>query len=375
LLAGFIIASQLGIFQRFPWALALYPAIIGAKGVIEGLLSGRLSTALHLGTIYPRFADNTKSFYKLIEAVIVLTLVTSAAMGAVSLVFGHLFWGITFADLPAILSVVVATLTIGLALLAVTLKVAFVSFKRGLDPDIMVYPVMSTVATLFITLCYVVTLNLFFSYSDFGQWAIILLGVAHLALVLYLVPRNLRDPDFIKTIRESLAALMIVALIVNVTGTLLNGINRYVRNPNGIYIVYPALIALISDVGSVVGSTATTKLALGMLKPKLSSMKNHAKSIFSAWLASIAISVLLAVFALLIQGKLAASTFYSLASVLLVANLIAVTLIVLISFAVSIVAFQKGLDPGNFVIPIESAFAASITSVALLVALALLGSV
>lgn len=343
--------------------------------MIEGLLSGRLSTALHLGTMYPRFADNTKSFYKLIEAVIVLTLVTSAAMGAVSLVFGHLFWGITFADLPAILSVVVATLTIGLALLAVTLKVAFVSFKRGLDPDIMVYPVMSTVATLFITLCYVVTLNLFFSYSDFGQWAIILLGVAHLALVLYLVPRNLRDPDFIKTIRESLAALMIVALIVNVTGTLLNGINRYVRNPNEIYIVYPALIALISDVGSVVGSTATTKLALGMLKPKLSSMKNHAKSIFSAWLASIAISVLLAVFALLIQGKLAASTFYSLASVLLVANLIAVTLIVLISFAVSIVAFQKGLDPGNFVIPIENAFAASITSVALLVALALLGSV
>jgi mgtE-like transporter len=375
LLAGFIVASQLGIFQRFPWALALYPAIIGAKGVIEGLLSGRLSTALHLGTIYPRFADNTKSFYKLIEAVIVLTLVTSAAMGAVSLVFGHLFWGITFADLPAILSVVVATLTIGLALLAVTLKVAFVSFKRGLDPDIMVYPVMSTVATLFITLCYVVTLNLFFSYSDFGKWTIILLGVAHLALVLYLVPRNLRDPDFIKTIRESLAALMIVALIVNVTGTLLKGINRYVRNQNEIYLVYPALIALISDVGSVVGSTATTKLALGMLKPKLSSMKNHAQSIFSAWLASIAITALLAVFALLIQGKLAASTFYSLGSILLVANLIAVTLIVLISFAVSIVAFQKGLDPGNFVIPLESAFAASITSVALLVALALLGSV
>lgn len=375
MLAGFIVASQLGIFQRFPWALALYPAIIGAKGVIEGLLSGRLSTALHLGTIYPRFADNTKSFYKLIEAVIVLTLVTSAAIGAVSLVFGHLFWGITFADLPATLSVVVATLTIGLALLAVTLKVAFVSFKRGLDPDIMVYPVMSTVATLFITLCYVLTLNLFFSYSDFGQWAIILLGVAHLALVLYLVPRNLRDPDFIKTIRESLAALMIVALIVNVTGTLLKGINRYVRNPNEIYIVYPALIALIRDVGSVVGSTATTKIALGMLKPKLSSMKNHVHSIFSAWLASIAMFTLLAVFALLIQGKLAASTFYSLASVLLVANLIAVTLIVLISFAVSIVAFQKGLDPGNFVIPIESAFAASITSVALLVALALLGSV
>jgi cation transporter-like permease len=58
---------------------------------------------------------------------------------------------------------------------------------------------------------------------------------------------------------------------------------------------------------------------------------------------------------------------------LLVANVIAVTMIVLLSYAVSILTFQKGLDPGNFVIPIESSFAASITSIALLMALRLVG--
>jgi len=47
----------------------------------------------------------------------------------------------------------------------------------------------------------------------------------------------------------------------------------------------------------------------------------------------------------------------------------AVTAIVLISYAVSILTFKKGLDPDNFVIPIESSLADSITSIALLVAL------
>jgi len=98
LLAGFMVASQLGIFAKAEWVIAVYPAILSAKGVIGGLLSGRLSTALHLGTIHPRFFTNTKSFYKLLEALVVITLATSVAMSSIAIVFGTLFWGITFAD-------------------------------------------------------------------------------------------------------------------------------------------------------------------------------------------------------------------------------------------------------------------------------------
>ena len=373
LFAGFMVASQFGVFRLSPWAIALYPAIISAKGVIEGLLSGRLSTALHLGTVYPRFFMNTKSFYKLIEAVIVLTLATSVAMSTISLVFGHLFWGITFADFPAILSVVVATMAIGLVLLLVTIKVAFISFKRGLDPDVVVYPVMSTVATIFITFCFIVTLNLFFCSNYLGRYIIVILGLFHVLLVLYIFPRNTREPEFIKTIRESLVALMFVAFIVNITGTILKGISDFVRDRKEIYTVYPALIGLVGDVGSVVGSTATTKLALGLLTPSLSSIRNHAKNIFSAWVASIIMFVVLALSGLSIHGLFSLSAFSSLISILLIANVIAVTMIVLLSYAVSILTFQKGLDPGNFVIPIESSFAASITSIALLMALLLVG--
>ncbi|NIO37408.1 magnesium transporter MgtE, partial [Candidatus Bathyarchaeota archaeon] len=46
--------------------------------------------------------------------------------------------------------------------------------------------------------------------------------------------------------------------------------------------------------------------------------------------------------------------------------------IILISYAIAVITFQKGLDPDNFVIPIESALADSITAVALFVAMSLI---
>jgi mgtE-like transporter len=375
IVAGFVIVAyqlQTGIFEKVPWVLALYPAVLGAKVVIEGLLSGRLSTALHLGTIYPRFSGNTKTFYILIQSVVTLTLVTSVATSAVSMVFGQLFWGITFADFPSILAVIVATMAMGLILVPATVKVAFFSFKRGLDPDVVVYPVMSAVATILITICYVLAITVFFSLGLAGVAAIILLGITNLVLVMYIFPKNWREVEFVKTIRESLASLMIVAVIVNVTGTFLHGIGRFANSRIEFFTIYPGLIGLVSDVGSVIGSTATTRLALGILKPTFSSLVQHAKIILAAWLASLFMFIVLAILGLLFHGKLTMSTLYSVVVTLVLANIVAVVLIVLFSFAISVLTFQKGLDPGNFVIPIESALASSITSFALYVALAFL---
>jgi mgtE-like transporter len=370
LLAGFMVASQFGVFLLSPWAIAIYPAIVSAKGVIGGLLSGRLSTALHLGTIHPRFFRNTKSFYKLFEALIVITLATSVAMSSIAIVFGSLFWGITYADFPAILSVVMGTMAIGLFLSLITIKVAFVSFKRGLDPDIVVYPIMSTVADIFITLFYIGVISLFF-FSFLGSWIIAAIALAFGFIVLYILPRNMHDADFVKTIKESMTTMLLVAFIVNVTGTVLKQISYFVAERKEVFTVYPALIDTIGDVGSVVGSTATTKLALGLLTPSLASMRSHVKNIFSAWSSSLIVFVILAVLSLVINGVFSFSSFLNLVSVLLIANLIAVAAIVLLSYSISILTFKRGLDPDNFVIPIESSFADSVTSIALLVALLL----
>ncbi|MEM2080809.1 MAG: magnesium transporter [Candidatus Bathyarchaeia archaeon] len=370
--AGFMIASQLEVFQLTPWAIALYPAVVSAKGVIGGLLSGRLGTALHLGTIYPRFLKNTKSFYELIQALIIITLITSVAMSCVSLVFGYLFWGITFAEFPAILSVVLATMALGLIITLLTIKVAFISFARGLDPDIVVYPVMSTTADILITLFYIAVLNIFF-FGFLGPWIIAAIALVQVLLAFYILPKNMKQLEFVKTIRESAITLLFVAFIVNVTGTVLKGISNFVENRKEVYTVYPALIDMVGDVGSVIGSTATTKLALGLLSPSFSSIRNHAKNIFSAWAASIMMFIILATLSLAMLGMFSLTSFLSLLLILLAANVIAVAAITLVSYAVSILTFSKGLDPDNFVIPLESSLADSLTTIALLIALLIIG--
>jgi mgtE-like transporter len=371
LLAGFLVAYQLGVFRLSPWALALYPTLISTR-VISGLLSGRLSTALHLGTIYPRFSGNTKSFYKLIDAIIVLTLVTSLTVSLISLFFGYLLWGITLADFSAIVSVMVATLAIGLLFSLVTIKVAFVSFKRGLDPDIVVYPIISTAVSIFITLCYIGVLNLFFFLPYLGRLAILAIGFTHVFLVLYLISQDKQEPEFLKTISESLIMLLFVSIMVTLTGTIFKGISNFAENRKEIYTIYPALINMVSNVGSVVGSTANTKLALGLLTPSFSSIKNHTKNITSAWVASFLIFTVLALISLAVNRVFLLSSVLNFMVIIWLSNVIAVIGIALLSYGISILTFKRGLDPDNFVIPVETSFATIVTSTALLLALLLI---
>jgi mgtE-like transporter len=371
LFAGLMFASQLGIFELAPWVITLYPIVTSAKGVGSGLLSGRLSTGLHLGTIHPRFFGNTKSFYKLMEALVVITLVTSVTICAISLVFGTLLWGITLADFPAILSIVIATMALGLLLSFLTIKVSFISFERGLDPDVVVYPVMSTIADVFVTFFYIVVINVFF-FGIVGQYFIGFACLVPLFLVFYILSKNLHEAEFIKTLKESMVTMLLVSLLVNITGTVLLGISKFISQRIEIYTIYTALIGMIGNVGSVVGSTATTKLALGLLAPSFSSMRNHAKRIFSAWGASIIMFIVLAVLSLLVHSLFSFSSFSSLFSIVLIANVLAVAAIVILTYSISILTFKRGLDPDNFVIPVESSLADSVTSLALFVALLLI---
>jgi len=369
ILAGFIVASQFSVFKLSPWAIAVYPAILTARGVISGVFSGRLSTALHIGTILPKLHGNTKNFYMFLKSLIVITLEISVAMSLVSMIFGSLFWGITFAGFSDILIVILATMLLGLTNSLLTIEIAFISFKKGLDPDVIVYPIMSTVTDIVITLCYVFTLNLFFLSGFVGRYIVIFLGVFLIILALDVLPRCIHDQGFVKTIKESLLTLVFVAFIVNVTGTVLKGISEILGSRKEIYTVYPALIDTVGDVGSVVGSTATTKLALGLLKPSFHAMRKHATRISATWTASIIMFTVYSILSLLTQGMFTLHAFLRFTALLLTANVIAVPAIVLISYTVAILTFKKGLDPDNFVIPIESSIADTITSIALLVAL------
>ena len=170
--------------------------------------------------------------------------------------------------------------------------------------------------------------------------------------------------------------LILVALIVTLTGTIFGGLTRFTQKEivmiyPALLTAYPALINNISNVGSVVGSTANTKLALGLLKPTFNSIQNHAKNITSAWLASFLIFVILALSSLAINRVSSSSTILDVIAIIWISNIIAVIGIVLISYGIAVFTFRRGLNPENFVIPLETSFATIIMSTSLLVTLLL----
>ena len=374
LLTGTLLVLYLGVLSidEAPWALFLFPGILSVRGAVGGLFSGHLGTGLHLGTIKPVFTKNTEDFQTLLRVIVTLALVSGVSVGVGTWAFGVFLWNATIIDFIPLMAVIIATISLSVVFVSpLTMVFSVLSFRKGLDPDVVVYPVTSPVSDIINTSCYVLSLALFFLFGSLGRYVIWILDIAFVCFVVYIFIKNIGNTNFAGIIREFLLTLFFVTIIVNVTGSLLNRITG-VASGTAIYAVYPAIIATVGGVGSIIGSTATTKLALGLIKSSFSSIKEHIDAIGGAWLASIIMFVVYALLSLFVSGTTTIDTLATFTGQVLVTNIIAVSIMVIIAYAVAIFTFRRGWNPDNFVIPIESSLADTITTAAVLIVLALI---
>jgi len=367
LLAGSILLFFMNVFSYAPWIIIIYPSIISMRGVIGGLFSGKLSTSLHLGTVKPSFLNNTTTFLLLVYSTVILTIESSLMMGALACFVNIFLWGAHLAESLDILSAIMTTMGLSLLFVSpVTIEISILSFKRGLDPDIIVYPIMSTLGDILVTLCFVFSLKLLFS-GFLGSLIAWIFDIAFAFITMLLLAKYRKTEQFTRTLREFSLTLLIVTLIVNLTGNLLGKISRVVGRRPEIYILYPALIDTIGDVGSVVGSTTTTKLALGLVGLSFKDIRKSLPEMGGACLSSTAWFLLFSVISLYLTHKLIVlNNLIRLALLLLILSVLAASAISVISYTLAVVTFKNGLDPDNFVIPCESSLSDSITTAFLL---------
>ena len=365
LLTGTLLFLYSGVFEQAPWAIILYPGILSVRGAIGGIFSAHLGTGLHLGTIKPVFAKNTKDFQYLLRIIVTLALVSGLTIGLATWGFGIFLWNATIIDFMQILTVIIATMALSVVFISpITMFFSVFTFRRGLDPDVVVYPITSPISDIINTSCYILSFTLFFLFGSLGRALIWVLDIVFVCFVIYMVLRSLKNQYFVETIREFLLTLVFVSIIANVAGSLLDKISG-----NAIYRVYPALIATIGAVGSIIGSTATTKLALGLIKPTFSSIKEHINEIMGSWLASVIMFVVYAVLSLIISGGTTLMELLTFILQLLTTNVLAVCIMAVIAYAVAIYTFRRGWNPDNFVIPIESSLADTLTTATILIVL------
>jgi mgtE-like transporter len=144
-----IFAGQLLLIKQdglllFPIFLISIPVINGVSGNIGSVLGARLASGLHVGYISINIKD--KKMHDNLVISILMGVVTYTILAIVIYfiaLFSNLRVGIGLFEFIAIL------LSAGFLLICVvslaSVLTAFLSFKRGLDPDDMVAPVVTTI--------------------------------------------------------------------------------------------------------------------------------------------------------------------------------------------------------------------------------------
>lgn len=372
LLSGRIALVFSPLFESTPWILALFPPLLSVRGDIGGIFAGKLGTMLHLGEVEPRLRKNTSEFYSLIKSMFFLTFVDTIGIGVIAFMI-NLFLGNTTSE-HLLFFIVIPPVT---CLLAMTLVIPMgtllgaVIFKRGLDPDIIVYPAISTMDDVLITLCYVFVVNLAFISGALFSMLIIISVLGFFFFVMFMKCRG--DRTFRRILREGAPMVLLSSFIGTLGGVGLASIRGEIKKKPSILMLYPALISTLGDIGSILGARVTTKLAMGRVSSFWGSLKEGFTELVSVEIAAAVMHVLFGLTAFLL-GTVTGFTpdLLLLINIALISNLISFLPISLLSFMVATQTFKHRLDPDNFVIPLVTSIADFGATFALIAALLIL---
>ncbi|WP_313693061.1 magnesium transporter [Halorarum halobium] len=152
LLAGVVLGGMRAEFRAVPGLLVLVPALLATRGNVYGSFGARLSTGLHQGLVEPRVSPGDERLRGAVAAAL-SNGVGVAAFAAVAAFLALRLLGEPVAPLGTlVLIAVLAGLLSGAALAAVVIVVVFAGYRRGLDPDTLVGPLVTTTGDVFGTL-------------------------------------------------------------------------------------------------------------------------------------------------------------------------------------------------------------------------------
>jgi mgtE-like transporter len=359
--------------------LLLFPPLLSSDGGI-GVLVSRLGTALHIGSVKPKLFKNTPYYYTLISAVLTLGTFNSLWIGMISYITNLIALGSSRISNP-IPFLVIPMLSLTLASLIssqISSLMAFFIFKRKLNPDIFVYPTMSTINNILSTLLYAALIAMFkpgkWYDTETGGWLGITRGTyfaiipvfLYLGFIIALFGTYIGKKDYRKILKEAVPVQSVTLTINSLTGGILSKADAALRNLRGLFLVYPALIDTLGDEVTIVANTTSTNLALGTLDPKLNAIKDKDlwTNLVGVGIAGLLLHLIYGIFGSIIVGD-----YLNMGIVLgfsLLINIIGFLVVQALAFLLIIFTFRRGLDPDNIAVPIIAALSNLISSTLIL---------
>ncbi len=344
-----------GYFEKlmvsYPIILVVLPGIMGLRGNIYGALASRFTTSLFLGEMKPSLKDR-KVFEGLILGI------TLSLLPVIFLWFvGFVKVGKNALEVLAIL--LSSTIFVSILLSYATAVVSVIPFRKGVDPDAVASPLITSIADL-LTIPILIAFIIFFEVDRYLFYIVLIVLVS--TFLLLLLKFRLDKRVFF----EMSIILTVLAIVEGFSGSILESYSEYIYKTFILSIIYPAILDSLGNYGCVIGSKTSTRLHLGEID-KLFDMKS-ASDIASLLSTSVPLSVIMYSLGYLISVNLGKSVSVNYEFFLLYP--IVALGVMLLGYLLAFVSYRFGLDPDNVTVPTITTLADLIgTSFTVLVAL------
>jgi mgtE-like transporter len=144
LFAGAVLGGMEAELEQVAGLIVLVPALLATRGNVYGSLGARLGSALHQGLVEPEFTLGDDRLNRAVAASMANGVLVSAF--AAVLAFALLVaLGRDVAGLATLVAIaVLAGLISGVLLATAVISVVFLGYRRGLNPDTLAGPVVTT---------------------------------------------------------------------------------------------------------------------------------------------------------------------------------------------------------------------------------------
>ncbi|NLV09584.1 hypothetical protein GOC74_06540 [Halomicrobium mukohataei] len=144
LFAGLVLVGMEAELAAVPGLLVLVPALLATRGNVYGSLGARLGSALHQGVIEPTLGFGDERLNAAIAAALANGVLVSGFAAVLGVVVLRVL-GSESAGLATLVAIsLLAGLLSGLLLTVAVVTVVVVGYRRGLNPDTLAGPVVTT---------------------------------------------------------------------------------------------------------------------------------------------------------------------------------------------------------------------------------------
>ena len=263
--AGIYLGSARDVIYLLPGLMVMVPPSINMRGSISGVFASRLSSSMHLGAFDVEFSRDSVLGSN-IRASFLSTVIIGFWLGlivsGICAVFG--IDGLSVVDYVVIS--VVSGIISGLIVMGITLIVVLISYRFGLDLDMIAAPTVTTAGDIVTLPVLVITTLFFVTLAPFVLniifIAVILLSFACLVYSVYL------DEPVFEINREILPLLLILSVIGTLAGlTYTLDLEQFIEFAVFLIII-PPFTGLCGSIAGILCSRLATGMHMGEIDVK-----------------------------------------------------------------------------------------------------------